>query len=191
MSTLRTDAEGHVRLPPGEVIADRFTLDRAAGSGGMGTVYRAHDAQSATWVALKLLHQKDGRDHHPDRFLREAQLLSELRHPHIVRYIAHGQTPQGQCFLAMQWLDGQDLAQRLQSGPIPIRDTLTMTARIADALAHAHQHGIVHRDHAPKNKLCSPAGHTAIQRRRNDPGSPLRTHQPQLLAQRAGPGRCD
>jgi serine/threonine protein kinase len=146
MSTLRTDAEDRAAGHRGEVLAERFVIDRLAGRGGMGAVYRAYDQQSDSWVALKLLHQPGPTGGQPERFLQEAQLLSELSHPNIVRYIAHGQTAHGHCYLAMQWLDGHDLAQRLRSGPLSVKEALTLATHIATALTLAHQKGIIHRD---------------------------------------------
>lgn len=82
----------------------------------MGTVYRATDRYSGDTVALKLLHAGAGGPDEGERFAREAQLLSELRHPGIVSHVAHGQTPDGQRFLAMEWLEGEDLGARLLRG---------------------------------------------------------------------------
>lgn len=100
---------GHLQLAPGCLFANRFELEQVAGSRGMGTLYRAHDRHSGERVALKLLHDASGADE-PQRFTREAQLLAELRHPGIVSPIAHSRTLDGQHFLAMEWLDGEDLA---------------------------------------------------------------------------------
>src|SRR5262249_47812202 len=86
-----------------------------------------------------------------ERFSREALLLSELRHPGIVSYIAHGQLPDGQRFLAMEWLDGEDLAQRLTHGPLPVRACVSLLEHVAAALAVAHERGIIHRDLKPGN----------------------------------------
>src|SRR5262249_45112114 len=86
-----------------------------------------------------------------ERFAREAQLLSELHHPGIVSYVAHGQTPQGLRFLAMEWLEGEDLAQRLSRGALPLGETLLLIQRVAEALAFAHAHGVLHRDLKPTN----------------------------------------
>ncbi len=131
---------------PGSLFANRFEIQGAAGSGGMGTVYRAVDRQSGDTVALKLLHTRRGGPDEAERFAREAQLLSELRHPGIVAYVAHGQTEDGQRFLAMEWLSGHDLSERLGRGPLTVRDSLRLIEQVADALVTAHQRGIIHRD---------------------------------------------
>lgn len=142
---------GNLQLSPGSLFANRFEIMRAAGSGGMGTVYRAIDRYSGDTVALKLLHGGAGGAEGVERFLREAQLLSELRHPGIVAHVAHGQTPDGQRFLAMEWLEGQDLSERLLRGPLLVRDCVRLLEQIADALSIAHQRGIIHRDLKPTN----------------------------------------
>src|SRR5689334_8285760 len=95
----------------GTLLDDRFELDRQIGSGGMGKVFRARDRQSGEVVAVKVL--ADERDHHLERFGREVELLAELSHPGIVRHIAHGETPAGEQFLVMEWLDGEDLGRHL------------------------------------------------------------------------------
>src|SRR4051812_35247890 len=97
-------------LSRGALFAGRFQIEYAAGTGGMGTVYRACDLTSQRPVALKLLQSVSSSAQDSDRFLREAQLLAELRHPGIVSYVAHGQTGDGQRYLAMEWLDGEDLS---------------------------------------------------------------------------------
>jgi serine/threonine protein kinase len=133
----------------GRVFAGRFEIDRPAGSGGMGTVYRARDLHTGAWVALKLLHEGSTGPDEAGRFAREARLLAELRHPGIVAHVAHGQSPGGRCFLAMEWLEGEDLAARLARGPLPIGDSLVLLRRTAEALAAAHHHGVIHRDIKP------------------------------------------
>src|SRR5580704_554950 len=77
---------GSPRLKAGDVLSNRFVIDRLAGGGGMGTVYRALDRVTGQAVALKVAQ----RDLHEDRFAREARVLAELDHPAIVRYVAHG-----------------------------------------------------------------------------------------------------
>ena len=142
---------GNLQLTPGSLFANRFEIDRAAGSGGMGTVYRARDQLSGDLVALKLLLAQGTEGGDTERFAREAQILAELRHPGIVSHVAHGLTHDGQRFLAMQWLDGEDLAQRLARGPLTLREALTLTERVSRALAFAHARGVIHRDLKPTN----------------------------------------
>ena len=137
-------------LQSGTLFANRFEIERVAGTGGMGTVYRALDRYSGDPVALKLLKIRSAAQSdtaaEAQRFIREAELLAELRHPGIVCYVAHGQAPDGQFFLAMEWLDGEDLARRLVRGPLPLREAIGLLQRIAKGLSLAHQRGIVHRD---------------------------------------------
>jgi serine/threonine protein kinase len=85
-----------IRFSSGTLFANRFEIERTAGSGGMGTVYCARDRYSGEIVALKLLHSGTIGTDEDERFAREAQLLAELRHPGIVAHVAHGQTPDGQ-----------------------------------------------------------------------------------------------
>ncbi len=112
----------------------------------MGTIYRARDRQTGAPVALKLISAQDrGRT----RFAREARALAELDHPAIVRYVAHGLTPVGEPFLAMEWLEGELLSERLQKGPLAVPEAVDLGRRVASALSHAHGRGIVHRDCRP------------------------------------------
>lgn len=131
------------------VIDDRFQLQSVAGSGGMGVVYRAVDAQTGTAVAIKVL-----RTDEPDaaaRFLREAQLLASMAHPRIVRHVAHGHTLGGEPYLAMEWLSGEDLRDRLARGRLSSGEAAQLGADIADALAYAHRQSVIHRDLKPAN----------------------------------------
>jgi tetratricopeptide (TPR) repeat protein len=133
----------------GTIVAGRYAVEARAGAGGMGVVYRARDRQDDRIVALKLLRAQ--ADDPARRFAREAWLLSDLAHPGIVRYVDHGQADDGSLYLAMEWLDGEDLATRLGRGPLPLPDALGLGRRVADALAAAHERGIVHRDLKPSN----------------------------------------
>lgn len=115
----------------------------------MGTVYRALDRVSGAPVALKILasaHPKDA-----ERFGREAEILRALEHPAIVRYVAHGATEDGVPFLAMDWLEGEDLDHRLARAPLSVTDALAAVRRAADALGAAHARGVIHRDIKPSN----------------------------------------
>jgi tetratricopeptide (TPR) repeat protein len=130
------------------VLQGRFELLEKAGSGGMGVVHRAVDLQSGVPVAIKFIVGEEGDI---ARFVREAQVLARLRHPAVVRYVAHGTTDDGKPFLAMEWLEGEDLGARLaRQGCTPI-EAITLVGRIASGLATAHAQGVVHRDIKPSN----------------------------------------
>ena len=131
------------------VIDDRFQLQSVAGSGGMGVVYRALDALTGRTVAVKVL-RTDEADA-AARFLREAQLLAGMTHPRIVRHVAHGHTLGGEPYLAMEWLDGEDLRERLARGRLAAVESAQLGADIAEALAHAHGQNVIHRDLKPAN----------------------------------------
>src|SRR5262245_39336080 len=98
-------------LAPGTLIGDRFEVERLAGEGGMATVYRARDGQTGDAVAVKLLRAEAGEN--AERLVREARVLARLGHPGIVRYVDHGTTSNGDLYLAMEWLEGEDLSERL------------------------------------------------------------------------------
>src|SRR5262252_1359075 len=102
----------------GDLLLERFEIERLAGTGGMGSVWRARDLVGGGYVAIKALHLPEPED--AARLLREARLLAELRHPGIVGYVADGDAPSGEMFLAMEWLDGEDLARTLRSGPLTV-----------------------------------------------------------------------
>ncbi|AKT36909.1 protein kinase domain-containing protein [Chondromyces crocatus] len=136
-------------MKPGDLVADRFLIDRLAGSGGMGAVYRAVDRHTGEAAALKVMAGR-GLDH-SERFFREAQVLAELRHPGIVKYIAHGTTMAGEPYLALEWLEGESLGERLRRRGLTVAESVTLGLRVAEALAEAHRCGVVHRDLKPSN----------------------------------------
>ncbi|MBX3203622.1 MAG: protein kinase [Labilithrix sp.] len=131
------------------IVADRFVLERLVGSGGMGEVFRAKDRLTGGLVAIKVLYGSLARE--AERFKREAQLLAEITHPRIVRYVAHGVMEGGRPYLAMEWLDGEDLADRLERSGLTLHETLAVARRTSEALAALHAKGIVHRDIKPSN----------------------------------------
>lgn len=135
----------------GEVIAGRFRVEAVVGSGGMGTVWRAHDLQAGQQVALKVL--RDASATHLERFLREALLLEEIRHPAVCSYIAHGTLKDGAPFLAMEWLEGEDLAARLRRESLTPAQSVELVRRVAEVLATLHDRGVIHRDIKPSNLL--------------------------------------
>lgn len=115
----------------------------------MGSVFLATDRLSGGPVAVKVVDLVVGNA--GERFRREARVLSALSHPGIVRYIAHGETAAREPFLAMEWLDGESLSERLARGPLSAEEGVVVLKRVADALAVAHDQGIVHRDVKPSN----------------------------------------
>jgi len=133
----------------GIVLDDRFDLRRRVGMGAMGFVYEAWDRQAGRPVAVKILRTRSHAG--ARRFMQEGAILAELDHPAIVRYVAHGTGSEGEPYLVMEWLEGETLEERLQSGPLGIAEVLTMAARVLDGLAVAHQRGVVHRDLKPSN----------------------------------------
>ncbi len=134
-------------IASGTLVADRFEIESLAGTGGMGEVYRARDRATGELVAVKFVRQSALS--YVARFEREARALAQFAHPGIVRYVAHGKEPS--LFLAMEWLEGEDLHRRLARGALAIGDALELAQRLADALAAAHARGIIHRDIKPSN----------------------------------------
>jgi tetratricopeptide (TPR) repeat protein len=131
------------------MVSDRFVIERPIGQGGMGSVYLATDRKRDTPVAIKVLGlASDGAI---ERFRLEAQVLSELHHPGIVDYVAHGETDGREPFLAMELLEGEVLTQRLTRGELAVEESLCVIRRTAEALAYAHSKGVIHRDVKPGN----------------------------------------
>lgn len=118
----------------------------------MGEVYRARDRLSGSSVAVKVLRVRAAGDGDQiERFLREARVLSDLHHPAIVAYVAHGETASGEVYLAMEWLDGEDLAAHIERSRLTVNETVTLARRVSEAMGAAHSRGIVHRDLKPEN----------------------------------------
>ncbi|OFW30901.1 MAG: hypothetical protein A3H97_19275 [Acidobacteria bacterium RIFCSPLOWO2_02_FULL_65_29] len=139
------------RLGPYEIVG-------ALGAGGMGEVYRARDTRLDRTVALKVLQPQVASDpQFRERFDREARVVSSLEHPNICALYDVGRE-NGVDFLVMQFLDGQTLAERLTSGPLPLDQALDCAVDVCSALAAAHRRGIVHRDLKPGNVMLTKGG---------------------------------
>jgi serine/threonine protein kinase/Tol biopolymer transport system component len=146
-------------------IGDRvgpYAIQSRLGAGGMGEVYRAHDSNLDRDVAIKLLPQVFTVD--PERvrrFEREARILATLNHPHIGAI--YGLEPiDGIPALVLEFVDGPNLAERLTEGRLPIAEGVAVTIQIAEALAAAHDRGIIHRDIKPANIKITPTGSVKV-----------------------------
>jgi serine/threonine protein kinase/tetratricopeptide (TPR) repeat protein len=123
------------------------------GRGAMGTTYHAMDTNLGSPVALKVIGGRYSADPRArERFRREAQAAAQLRHPNVATVFHFGETPAGQCFYAMELVEGETLEACVRrDGPLPVSATLDVAEQIARALAAAEKHGLVHRDLKPSN----------------------------------------
>jgi hypothetical protein len=142
-------------------LADRYTIDRELGAGGMATVYLAHDLKHDRNVAIKVLRPELAAVIGAERFLSEIKTTANLQHPHILSLFDSG-TVDGTVFYVMPFVDGESLRDRLaREKQLPIADALRIATEVADALQYAHQHGIIHRDIKPENILLH-GGHALV-----------------------------
>jgi len=128
------------------------------GRGGMGVVYVAEDTHLGRRVAIKFSTSASDDAQFRTRFLREARAASMLNHPHIAGVYDYGETPEGDPFMVMELVSGEELFQLLRRGPLPAVHSLRIVAAVAEALAEAHRHGIVHRDIKPSNIVVGEKG---------------------------------
>ena len=147
----------------GELFADRYDVDEVIGTGGMSTVYKARDRLLERTVALKVLHPHYEQDaEHAQRFEYEARAVAQLSHPNIVTVIDRGESD-GRHFIVFECVDGENLKQLAgRRGPLPVRDALELVLQVADGLAYAHAHEIVHRDVKPQNVLVTADGSAKV-----------------------------
>ncbi len=134
-------------------LAERYTIERELGSGGMATVYLAYDVKHDRRVAIKVMNDEVAQVLGPERFLREIKTTAKLNHPNILQLYDSGEAG-GLLYYVMPHGDGGSLRDRLeQEKQLPVEAALDIAREIADALAHAHEHGFVHRDIKPENIL--------------------------------------
>ncbi len=134
-------------------LSGRYEIERELGSGGMATVYLAHDVKHDRDVAIKVLHPDLGAALGSDRFLSEIKTTAKLQHPHILPLLDSGEAD-GLLYYVMPYVTGETLRQRLErEEQLPINAAITLAKEVADALSAAHEMGIVHRDIKPENIL--------------------------------------
>ena len=136
-----------------DVLAERYRVVREIGRGGMATVYLAHDLKHARDVAVKIVHPALYSAFAADRFALEIGIVAQLHHPHIVPLFDSGEAG-GSRYFVMPYEAGASLRHRLtREGPLPVHDVVPLLRDVCDALSHAHQAGVVHRDVKPDNVL--------------------------------------
>ncbi len=137
------------------LVGDRYRILSLIGRGGMGNVFRAEHTALRREVALKVLAAPTGaaRSEFVERFAREAQASARLDHPGCVRILDYGADARGEPFIAMELIEGPTLAAALKSGPFSVARALHVARGVLAALAHAHRHGVVHRDVKPENVM--------------------------------------
>lgn len=143
-------------LRPGHRLGAHVILAPIA-VGGMGEIYRARDTSLGRDVAIKVLRRGSASPANYARMKREARLLARLSHPSIAAIYE-----QQEGVLVMELVEGSNLAQRIQSGPIALPEAVEFARQIADALKYAHSRGVIHRDLKPSNIMLTPAGRVKL-----------------------------
>ncbi len=142
-------------------LADQYAIERELGSGGMATVYLAQDLKHERLVAVKVLHPDLAASLGAERFLREIRITARLSHPHILPLYDSGSAG-GFLYYVMPFVQGESLADLLaREKQLSIRDAVQIVREVAEALGHAHSHGLVHRDIKPQNVMMS-GGHAIV-----------------------------
>ena len=134
-------------------LADRYTIERELGRGGMATVYLALDARHHRHVAVKVLHPELSAVIGSERFLKEIEVTAGLQHPHILPLFDSGDV-EGQLYYVMPYIEGETLRARLErEHQLPVDDAIRIATEVASALEYAHKRHVVHRDIKPENIL--------------------------------------
>lgn len=151
---LLPDGPGSLRERVASALRDRYVLDETLGLGGTAAVFLAHERKHDRKVVIKVLQPHIAALIGTARFRDEVQIAARLAHPHILALIDSGEA-EGLLYYVMPFVGGRTLRDRLErEGKLPLREAIGLLRDIADALAHAHDAGVVHRDLKPENVLC-------------------------------------
>ncbi|MEK6286676.1 MAG: protein kinase [Acidobacteriota bacterium] len=147
------EPEGHI---------GRFEIRRSLGAGGMGEIFESYDTELERTVAIKVLASKHIEDETmKQRFLREARMASQLNHPNIATIHEIGEAA-GNPYIVMEYVQGQTLAERIEVGPLALSEIIDIGVQTAEALAEAHECGVVHRDIKSSNIMMTPRGKVKV-----------------------------
>jgi serine/threonine-protein kinase len=135
-------------VSPGQIVS-HYRIEERLGVGGMGEVFRARDIALGRPAALKLL-AKDFEPGLRARLIREAETCARLQHPAIATFFETGEAG-GDVFIAMEFVEGRTLRERLHEGALPFESALAIATCLLEALGHAHAAGVLHRDIKPEN----------------------------------------
>ncbi len=146
----------------GQTVSHYQITDRL-GQGGMGVVYKAQDTKLDRSVALKFLSTSAlPTDDDKARFHREAKAAAKLNHPHIATVYEIDETDDGQAFIAMEYVEGETLAEKIKHGPLKLQEAITIATQVAEGLQAAHERGVVHRDIKSSNVMLTAKGQVKI-----------------------------
>jgi eukaryotic-like serine/threonine-protein kinase len=144
-------------------LGAQYTVEREVGRGGMATVFLARDLKHGRSVALKVLHAELASSLGPERFRREIAFAAQLQHPHILTVLDSGETPEGQLWFTMPYVDGESLRDRLKrERQMSVEESLRIGRETAQALDYAHRHRVIHRDVKPENILLTSDGQALV-----------------------------
>jgi eukaryotic-like serine/threonine-protein kinase len=136
-----------------DLLAPRYRVERPLGRGGMATVFLAERVSGGGPIAIKVLHRELATALGPERFHREIEILSRLRHPHIVP-VLDSDVAGTYLFLVMPYVNGENLRARIErDGQLPVCSALSIARDVAEAIDYAHRHNVLHRDVKPENIL--------------------------------------
>jgi eukaryotic-like serine/threonine-protein kinase len=143
-------------------VISHYRIIRQLGEGGMGEVYLAQDTRLNRNVAIKFLSPKLLQDEQAkQRFMREAQAAATLDHANIC--LIHEEAEEdNHCFIVMQYVEGETLCHKIREKPLTVRESVDIVIQVADALAEAHSHGVIHRDIKPRNVMITPRGRVKV-----------------------------